>query len=65
MSVLSSGNGLNITAWSYLDNFTIGLVSCPEIEPDLWALADAIGHEVTRLKACLDERSCPAEEIGA
>jgi diacylglycerol O-acyltransferase len=28
--------GLNITVWSYLDEMNVGIVSCPELMPDLW-----------------------------
>jgi len=28
--------GLNITVWSYLDEMNAGIVSCPELMPDLW-----------------------------
>jgi WS/DGAT/MGAT family acyltransferase len=51
MSVLSMGQGLNLTGWSYGNDFTIGLVSCPEAEPDLPHLAErlvtALGELVT------------------
>jgi WS/DGAT/MGAT family acyltransferase len=42
MSVLSMGQGLNLTGWSYGADFTIGLVSCPEAEPDLPHLAERL-----------------------
>ena len=47
-SQLAAGIGLNVTAWSYGDVLTAGLVACPEHVPDLWDLAD-------RLAPALDE----------
>jgi diacylglycerol O-acyltransferase len=34
------GSGLNITVMSLNGNLDIGLVSCPELLPDLWEMAD-------------------------
>jgi diacylglycerol O-acyltransferase / wax synthase len=41
------GCGLNITVMSLNGKLDIGLISCPELLPDLWGLADdfAIGLE--------------------
>lgn len=41
------GSGLNITAMSLQGKLDIGLVSCPDLVPDLWELADefAVGME--------------------
>jgi WS/DGAT/MGAT family acyltransferase len=41
------GSGLNITVMSLNGNLDVGLVSCPELLPDLWQMADefAIGME--------------------
>jgi diacylglycerol O-acyltransferase / wax synthase len=40
--------GLNVTVWSYLDQLNFGVVSCPELMPDLWDFAadlhDALGE---------------------
>jgi diacylglycerol O-acyltransferase len=40
--------GLNITVWSYLDEMNAGIVSCPELMPDLWDFVadmhDALGE---------------------
>jgi diacylglycerol O-acyltransferase / wax synthase len=41
------GSGLNITAMSLHGNLNIGLISCPQLLPDLWEMADefAVGME--------------------
>jgi WS/DGAT/MGAT family acyltransferase len=38
--------GLNMTAWSYGDNFSIGLQSCREFMPDLRRLGDHLRDEL-------------------
>ncbi len=42
------GIGLNITVWSYCGTMYWGLISCPELMPDLWRLA-------SHLPAAMDE----------
>jgi WS/DGAT/MGAT family acyltransferase len=55
LSVLSTGQGLNLTGWSYRDSFMVGIVSCPELEPDLWKLADGLTAALDELRrAALD-----------
>jgi diacylglycerol O-acyltransferase len=55
LSVLSAGQGLNLTGWSYRDWFVVGLVACPEDEPELWALADELPAALEELRqAALD-----------
>lgn len=43
------GVGLNITAASLNGNVDIGIVSCPELLPDLWDLADHLGPALDEL----------------
>jgi diacylglycerol O-acyltransferase len=50
------GIGLNITVWSYLGTLFIGLISCPELMPDLWELAEL-------LPEALAELSCAATPV--
>jgi WS/DGAT/MGAT family acyltransferase len=38
--------GLNITAWSYLDTFSIGMQSCRAFMPDLRRLGDHLRDEI-------------------
>ena len=42
VSVITEGQGLNITVQSYLDRLDFGLVACPDLMPDVDALLDAI-----------------------
>jgi len=41
--------GLNITILSHVDQIDFGLVSCPELMPDLWDLADEIPDALAEL----------------
>ncbi|HET6818426.1 MAG TPA: wax ester/triacylglycerol synthase family O-acyltransferase [Mycobacteriales bacterium] len=43
--------GLNLTAWSYRDDFSIGLQSCSEFMPDLRRLGDHLRDELAAMKA--------------
>ena len=43
--------GLNLTAWSYRDNFSIGLHSCAEFMPDLRRLGDHFRAELAAMTA--------------
>ncbi|BAX93266.1 diacylglycerol O-acyltransferase [Mycobacterium shigaense] len=45
------GSGLNITAMSLHGNLNIGLISCPELVPDLWELADEFAVGLQELLA--------------
>ena len=56
LSVLSTGQGLNLTGWSYLDYFVVGIVSCPELEPELWKLADGLPVALDELRHAALER---------
>lgn len=47
--------GLNVTGWSYCDDFTLGAVGCREHIPDIWDLVD---HMVTALDELVAR--CPA-----
>jgi WS/DGAT/MGAT family acyltransferase len=43
--------GLNMTAWSYRDTFSIGLQSCRDFMPDLRRLGDHLCDELTAFEA--------------
>jgi diacylglycerol O-acyltransferase len=45
------GIGLNITVWSYLGTLYVGLISCPELIPDLAELADLLPESLAELSA--------------
>lgn len=47
------GSGLNITVMSLNGNLDIGLVSCPELLPDLWEMADEFATGMEELLAPL------------
>ena len=49
VSVITEGQGLNITVHSYLDRLDFGLVCCPELVPDVDAMLDAILAEIDTL----------------
>jgi len=42
MGPLNGDMGLNITAWSYVDKMSVGLVACREHVPDIWTLAELL-----------------------
>jgi diacylglycerol O-acyltransferase / wax synthase len=46
MGPILEGIGLNVTVWSYVDSMNFGIVSCPEMAPDLWDLTDALRDEL-------------------
>ena len=45
------GSGLNITIWSINGKLHLGLISCPELLPDLWELADGFAVGLKELLA--------------
>ncbi len=49
VSMVTDAMGLNITVHSYLDRLDFGLISCRELVPDLWDLADLHIAELARL----------------
>lgn len=53
VSMISDGMGLNITLNSYLDHLDFGLVSTPELMPDLWKLMDYLRESLDELTAAV------------
>lgn len=49
MGPIADGAGLNITVMSYLGTMFFGLVTCPEVAPDLWDLASQVGSAYEEL----------------
>jgi diacylglycerol O-acyltransferase len=43
------GSGLNITVMSLSGKLNVGIISCRQIEEDLWDLADAFAIELDTL----------------
>ncbi len=56
MGPLSLQQGLNFTAWSYLDDFAVGLHACREHVPDLEVLAGALRLELDLLTSAAHAR---------
>lgn len=50
------GAGLNITVMSLNGKLNVGLISCPELLPDLWAMADGFGSGMAELLAATTGR---------
>ena len=49
MSPLGLGTAPNITVQSYLDTLWFGIVACPDVVPEPWALAGGITDAVQKL----------------
>jgi WS/DGAT/MGAT family acyltransferase len=49
VSIVTDGQGLNITVVSYLDRLDFGLIADRELIPDVWDLADMHVAEISRL----------------
>jgi len=49
VSIVTDGQGLNITVVSYLDRLDFGFIADRELVPDVWDLADMHVGEITRL----------------
>jgi WS/DGAT/MGAT family acyltransferase len=60
MGPLALQQGLNFTAWSYQDDFTVGLHACREHLTDLGVLADAMREELTALGEAAAAQRSPA-----
>ena len=43
------GSGLNITVMSLTGRLNVGMVSCPELMPDLWELAEGFERALREL----------------
>ncbi len=54
------GMGLNITVWSYVDQFNMSFLTCRDLMPDLWDLVDDIRESFEELKA-LAQSTKPAK----
>jgi diacylglycerol O-acyltransferase / wax synthase len=51
---LLGGAGLNITVMSLNGTLGIGIISCPELLPDLWGMADGFSDALKELLECDD-----------
>jgi diacylglycerol O-acyltransferase / wax synthase len=50
------GAGLNITVMSLNGELGIGIISCPDLLPDLWDIADEFSDALKELLECSDEQ---------
>ena len=48
---VSEGMGLNITVWSYVDQFNFSFLACRELVPEIWDLVDGVIASLDELKA--------------
>ena len=53
---LLGGAGLNITVMSLNGELGIGIISCPDLLPDLWDIADGFSDALKELLECSDEQ---------
>jgi WS/DGAT/MGAT family acyltransferase len=53
---LIGGAGLNITVMSLNGELGIGIISCPDLLPDLWDIADGFSDALKELLECNDEQ---------
>ena len=64
MGPLANELGLNITAWSYCDQLSFGVVACPEHVPDLWDLVARLPDALQELRTAVgvDPAASPPEQ---
>ncbi len=57
------GAGLNITVMSLNGALGVGIISCPDLVPELWGMADAFSDALKELLICRDVPSaeCPPD----
>ncbi len=56
MGPIMDGAGLNITVMSYRNSIDFGFLACTDLVPDVWDLADAVGHAFEEIKAAAATR---------
>jgi diacylglycerol O-acyltransferase len=64
VSVITDGQGLNITLVGYLGRLHFGLVSCRELVPDLEVLADYLVAELSALVTAAKQRDATQPPAG-
>lgn len=62
VSMVSDGVGLNITIISYRDDLDFGLISTPEIVPDIWTLMSYFQDALDEVAAAAGVTASPAGE---
>jgi WS/DGAT/MGAT family acyltransferase len=51
---LLEGAGMNLTILSNMGHVDFGVIACPELVPDVWAIADGFGDAVLELRKLAD-----------
>ena len=54
------GGGLNMTVMSYQESLDFGLLACPDLVDDVWALTDGLRDELDALLKAADALAAPA-----
>jgi diacylglycerol O-acyltransferase len=57
VSIVTDGQGLNITVQSYLGHLDFGLLACRELVPDVWTLMDHLSESLAELSAAAERKS--------
>lgn len=58
VSVLSDvTGGINITVFSYNGRVDVGIIACPSMVPDAWAIADLFGQSLHELRLLADSEA--------
>ncbi|MEZ5343166.1 MAG: WSD1 family O-acyltransferase, partial [Acidimicrobiales bacterium] len=60
ISIVTDGQGLNITVQSYCDQLDVGLIACRDLVPDLEFLMDCLADETVALLELLGLADTPA-----
>jgi WS/DGAT/MGAT family acyltransferase len=58
------GAGINITVLSNMGNVDFGIISCRELVPDLWDIAEGFGAAVLELRAAAEQQVGAKREAG-
>jgi hypothetical protein len=57
LSVLAPGQGLNITAVSYMDRIDVGFTVDPDLVSDPWGLAEGVTQGLEELRAVMSREA--------
>lgn len=60
MGPLLYGTGINVTVFSYLDQIGFGFMTCRDVVPGQWDLADGVGESLAELVAAADAAEAAA-----
>jgi diacylglycerol O-acyltransferase / wax synthase len=54
LGLILAGAGLNVTVMSLNGKLSVAIISCPDVLPDLWAIADLFPAALEELLQCTD-----------